>query len=310
MKHVFLLFTFLHLSSIALQSQTTDQKARQIFKSVTNNEPAYIVFDEYLKDFIIAAYREEETNQGIIHIDKLTNVNGKWRLTKSLETGNGNWEEELSDKSFIVNLDNQRYWCFLSSQSARATQSVDYSFYLVDMNLENIYNLNVKTYSETDKAHRSDISYSDNLKEARVQRKYLDELAKSSGIVYNPTADNTNINSPVNFVEKFEIVNRQLYEKSTAKTIKFKPVFYSKKLIDSQLSLSKKENLKYIINYEYQVGLILFDKALKKYTLIYLTDYWEQNFTFTFKSTNQVVINSSNVKNLIIDLEKFTYNYQ
>ena len=82
MKHIFLLFTFLHLFSIALQSQTTDQKARQIFKSVTNNEPAYIVYDEYLKDFIIAAYREEETNQGIIHIDKLTNVNGKWRLTK------------------------------------------------------------------------------------------------------------------------------------------------------------------------------------------------------------------------------------
>jgi hypothetical protein len=311
MKHIFLLFTFLHLFSIALQSQTTDQKARQIFKSVTNNEPAYIVYDEHLKDFIIAAYRDEEMNRGIIHVDKLINVNGKWRLAKSLETGNGNWEEVLSDTSFILNLDNQRYWCFLTSYRYVATQSDVLSFYLVDFNFEDIYRLDVQTFERVGSANTVSIEYSDNLKGASIQRKYLDELVKKSDKVYKLTPDDLNINSIRNFGEKFRTLNKQLFENSGTKLIKFKPVYYNEKLLKYIDELNKKENVNYIVYYDQNLGLILFDKALRKYTVIYLSHFLDDT-TFYFKSTHELAVNydKHSKKGLIIDLQKFTYNYQ
>jgi len=307
MKHIFLLFTFLHLSSIALQSQTKDQKARQIFKSVVNVDPAYIVYDEYLKDFIIAVYPDTGWNKGIFRVDKIMNINGSWKKAASLENGNGNWEEELSDTSFIVELDRQQYWCFLTSYRSVATRSYVLSFYLLEVNFENIYSLNVETFETAGSANTVSIEYSDNLKGTSIQKKYLDELVRNSDKVYKPTAEDLNINSVKNIGEKFRTVNKQLFENRGEKLIKFKPIYYSGKSLNYTRNRDKLENVNYIIDFDYNFGLVLFDKALKKYTLIYLSDYQEHVF-FKFKSTHQVVVNSVYVKNLIIDLQKFTYN--
>jgi hypothetical protein len=314
MKHIFLLFTFLHLFSIALQSQTKDQKARQIFKSVVNVEPAYIVYDEYLKDFIIAVYPDTGWNKGIFRVDKIMNINGSWKKAASLENGNGNWEEELSDTSFIVELDRQQYWCFLTSYRSVATRSYVLSFYLLEVNFENIYSLNVETFETAGSANTVSIEYSDNLKGTSIQKKYLDELVRNSDKVYKPTAEDLNINSVVNFVKKFESLNNHilgyfLYGMNSPKSINFKPVFYDEKLFDHSNCNEKLENVNYIICFEYKLGLILFDKALRKYSLIYLSNYQEY-VSLKFKSTHQLVVNSEYVKNLIIDLEKFMYKWQ
>ena len=229
-----------------------------------------------------------------IYLYGITKIQGKWILNKriflyedlDMVTFNNNFE--------VAEIGANKYLYFSTSGTMQGNAMPgysSYSFYLISISGYKIIDVTYNGYWDDNSKLKSEyldqyafnsdwvIAYRDPLSEISDTelKNYLKRKIKSSNEIYEPTADDFNINHIKNFREKWKFLNRgiKFSDNSQGNSVKIETEFYNENIFPRIVDVNSNElihNSFYAIHWFRNSDILVFDKRIEKYFPIWVDD--------------------------------------